>query len=143
MLVEHRSPTYKQLSESLSMRIQLTDGLRLTLSSERGPTNPNLFELRGTSRFRCCGNCVVTLSPDSFQIPGQDHQSLSIVRDISRKGIGIIAHQQWYPEQSLELILATATVEARVARVRRAGPFCYEVGLIIVKHELNRASDII
>lgn len=136
MLVEHRSPTFEQVSESLSMLIQLTDGLRLTLDSERGPTKTNLFELRGSSRFRCCGKCVATLSPDSFQMPGQVLKSLTIVRDISRKGIGLISHQQWYPEQRLNLLLENATVEARVARVRRAGPFCFEVGLIIAKHEL-------
>ena len=137
MLVEHRLPTFEQMSESLGMLIQLTDGLRLTLDSERGPTKTNLFELRGSSRFRCCGKCVVTLSPNSFQMPGQAAQSLAIVRDVSRKGIGLIAHQQWYPEQLLNLLLETATVEARVARVRRAGPCCFEVGLIIVKHEVN------
>lgn len=136
MLVEHRSPTFEQVSESLSMLIQLTDGLRLTLDTERGPTKTNLFELRGSSRFRCCGKCVATLSPDSFQMPGQVLKSLTIVRDISRKGIGLISHQQWYPEQRLNLLLENATVEARVARVRRAGPFCFEVGLIIAKHEL-------
>ena len=137
MLVEHRSPTFEQVSESLSMLIQLTDGLRLTLDSERGPTKTNLFELRNSSRFRCCGKCVATLYPDSFQMAGQAPKSLAIVRDISRKGIGLIAHQQWYPEQMLNLLLENATVEARVARVRRAGPCCFEVGLIVVKHELN------
>ncbi len=142
MLVEHRLPTFEQMSESLSMLIQLTDGLRLTLDSERGPTKTNLFELRGSSRFRCCGKCVVTLSPNSFQMPGQAAQSLAIVRDVSRKGIGLIAHQQWYPEQLLNLLLENATVEARVARVRRAGPCCFEVGLIIVKHELDRVDDL-
>ncbi len=137
MLVEHRSPTIEQISESLCMLVQLTDGLRLTLDSERGPTKTNLFELRGTARFRCCGKCVATLSPDSFQLPGQAPKSLAIVRDVSRKGIGLIAHQQWYPEQMLNLLLENATVEARVARARRAGPFCFEIGLTIVKHELN------
>ncbi len=135
MLVEHRSPTFEQLVEALTMRIQLTDVLRETLSSERGPTSTNLFELRSTSRFRCNGKCVVTLALDSYRMPGQESQSLAIIRDISRKGIGLIAHQQFYPEQLLDLLLESARVEARVARVRRAGPFCFEVGLIIVKHE--------
>ena len=136
MLVEHRSPTFEQLVEALTMRIQLTDVLRKTLSSERGATSTNLFELRSTSRFRCNGKCVVSMSPNSYRMPGQESQSLAIVRDISRKGIGLIAHQQLYPEQLLDLLLESARVEARVARVRRAGPFCFEVGLIIVKHEL-------
>ncbi len=138
MLDEHRSPTFNQIIESLSMRIQLTDGLRATLSSERGVTHPNLFEMRCSARFRCCGRGVVSLSPDSFQMPGQDPQSVVIVRDLSRKGIGLITHQQFYPEQLLGLLLENATVEARVARVRRAGPSCFEVGLVILKHELSK-----
>ena len=101
MLVEHSSPTFEQLVETLSMRIQLTDGLRETLNSERGATSPNPFELRSAARFRCCGKCIVTISPLSFRMSGQEPQSMAIVRDISRKGIGLITHQQWYPEQLL------------------------------------------
>ncbi len=140
MLVEHRSPTFEQLVEALEMRIQLTDMLSETLSTERGATSTNLFELRSTSRFRCNGKCVVSMSQGSYRMPGQELQSLAVVRDISRKGMGLIAHQQWYPEQLLDLLLESAKVEARVARVRRAAPFCFEVGLIIVKHELSEKS---
>ena len=137
MLVEHLSPTFEQLTKSLSMRVQLTDGLREMLNSQRGPTSTNLFEMRGTSRFRCFGKCVINMSPESFHMPGQDTQSLAIVRDISRNGIGLIAHQQWYPEQLAQVLLENANMDVRVARARRAGPFCFEVGLIIVKHELQ------
>ena len=140
MLVEYRSSTFEQLVDSLTMRIQLTDELRETLSSQRGATHSNLFELRGASRFRCYGKCVVKMSEASFRMPGQESQSLAIVRDISRKGIGLISHQQWYPEQLLDLSLESAKVAARVARVRRSGPFCFEVGLIIVKHEPHEQS---
>ncbi len=137
MLVEHRSPTFEQLNESLSMLIQLTDDLREVLSSEHGTTTPCLTEVRNTPRFCCCGKCIITIYPDSYRMPGQESQSLGIVRDLSRKGIGIIAHQQLYPEQMVELLLENATVKTRVARARREGPFCFEIGLVIVKHELR------
>ena len=137
MLVEHRSPTFEQLIESLSMRVQLTGGLREMLNSERGPTCTNPFEMRGNSRFRCFGKCAVNLSPESFRMPGQESPSLAIVRDISRNGIGLIAHQQWYPEQLMQVLLENANMDVRVARARRAGPSCFEVGLFIVKHELQ------
>ena len=140
MLVEHCTPTFEQLTKTLSMRVQLTDGLRELLNSERGPTCTNPFEMRGTSRFRCFGKCAIIMSPDSFQMPGQDSQSLAIVRDISRTGIGLVSHQQLYPEQLAQLLLENATMDVRVARARRAGPSCFEVGLIIVKHELQSES---
>ena len=137
MLVEHRSQTFEQLSASLSMLIQLTDDLREVLSSAHGTTTRCLSEVRSAPRFRCCGKCIITISPDSYRMPGQESQSIGIVRDLSRKGIGIIAHQQLYPEQMVELLLENATVQSRVARALRAGPFCFEIGLVTVKHELR------
>jgi len=68
-------------------------------------------------------------------MPAQELQSLAIVRDLSRKGIGIISHQQWYPEHGIELQLENASEDARVARTRRLTPWCYEVGLILVKYD--------
>jgi hypothetical protein len=135
MLVKRSQQSFEQLIESLTMRIQLTEPLKESLRKERGATPTNPFELRGASRFRCFGECIATLDPDSFPMPGQELQSLAFVRDLSRKGVGIISHQQWYPEQVLELQLENAVVEARVARTRRHAPLCYEVGLMIVKYE--------
>ena len=137
MLVEHRSQTIEQLTESLSMLIQLTDKLREILKSEHGSTSRCLSEVRNTPRFCCHGKCIITISPDSYRMPGQESQTLGIVRNISRKGIGIIAHQQWYPEQMVELLLENAIVQTRVARARREGPFCFEIGMLILKHELR------
>lgn len=138
MLVEHRSQTFEQLTKSLRMLIQLTDKLRENLGSEHGKTYRSLSEVRNTPRFSCCGKCIVTISPDSYRMPGQESQSLGIVRDISRKGIGIVAHQQWYPEQMVELLLENGTIHSRVARVKRSGPFCFEIGLIVLKHNLRK-----
>ena len=136
MLVQHCSPTFEQLIKNLDNRVKLTNELRELLKSERGATRPSLFELRGSSRFRCNGECVIVLSKLSYRMPEQEAESIAIVRDISRKGIGLISHQQWYPEQLMTLHLQNATLEVRVARVRRAGPFCFEVGLLIEKHEV-------
>jgi hypothetical protein len=73
-------------------------------------------------------------------MPGQELESRAIVQDLSRKGVGIISHQQWYPEQTLELQMPNATLSTRVARVRKLGPYCYEVGLIIIGHEISEES---
>ena len=135
MLVKHSSQTFRQIIESETMHVKLTKSLQESLLKERGATHTNPFELRGASRFRCYGECIVTLTSDSLSMPGQEKQSLAIVRDLSRKGIGIIAHQQWYPEQEMDLQLENAFVSARVARTRRLAPLCYEVGLMIIKYE--------
>jgi hypothetical protein len=134
MLVQHCQPTHEQLIESLSMQIQLTDELQKSLNLHRGITSTNPFELRGAARFRCNGTGVVLALPESFTMPGQERSSLVIIRDISRKGVGLVSHQQWYPEQLVELRLQEATMQTKIARVRRLGPLCYEVGLMIMKH---------
>lgn len=135
MLVKHSQPSFEQLLESVEMRIELTESLEKSLHSERGATHTNPFELRGASRFRCFGECIATLAADSFKMPGQESQSRAIVRDLSRNGVGLISHQQWFPEQGIELQLENAVVLTRVARTRRLAPLCYEVGLTIVKYE--------
>ncbi len=137
MLVKHSQQTFEQLVESLVMRVQLTNSLKESLNSDRGATRTNPFELRGASRFRCNGECVATITSPSFRMPGQEIQSLAIVRDLSRKGIGILSHQQLYPEQLIDLQLENASVEARVARTLCHAHFCFEVGLMIVKYELR------
>jgi len=67
-------------------------------------------------------------------------ESRAIIQNLSRKGVGIITHQQWYPEQTLEVQMPSATLSTRVARTRKLGPFCFEVGLIIAGHEIIEES---
>jgi len=140
MLVKNRQQSFDQLIATLDMRVQLTESLIESLGSERGVTRTNPFEHRRVARFRCNGECVTKISNSSFHMPGQETESLAIVRDLSRKGVGIISHQQWYPEQTMEVQMINASVSARVARVRKLGPCCFEVGLIIVGHEISEES---
>ena len=129
MLVQHSTRPFAELISSLTMKIQLTPALQDALDLERGVVDSTPFEMRGCARFRCFGKCLVTLAPSSFSMPGQEPESLAIVRDVSRTGFGIVTHQQWFPEQVLNLTLEKADITARVARVRRLGPKCYEIGL--------------
>jgi hypothetical protein len=138
MLGNHRQQSFGELIETLEMRIQLTESLMELFESERSVARANPFELRATTRFPCNGACITRATDIDFRIPGQELESRAIIQDLSRKGVGIITHQQWYPEQALELQMPTATLSTRVARVRKLGPFCYEVGLIIVGHEINK-----
>ncbi len=99
MLVTHREESFEQLVDSLPLRIQLTDALRESLENERGAAVSSPFEMRRSARFRCNGQCVVFLSPESFTMPNQDRASIGIVRDVSRTGVGMISHQQLFPSR--------------------------------------------
>ena len=125
MLENHRQQSFGQLIESLEMRIQLTELLVDLFESERSVARTNPFELRTSTRFPCNGACITRVADIDFRMPGQELESRAIVQDLSRKGVGIITHQQWYPEQALELQMPSATLSTRVARVRKLGPFCF------------------
>ncbi|MCE3019043.1 MAG: hypothetical protein ACK56W_16625 [Pirellula sp.] len=124
---------------SLKMKIQLTPDLTKSLE-QRGTTEPNLFEARGSARFRCNATATAKLMASKMHIPNQDEDSLVIVKDLSRSGVGFISHQQWFPSQVIELTLATGKIHGRVARARRIAASCYEIGIEIAKFEQNAAS---
>lgn len=140
MLVKNRQQSFEQLIETLKMKVQLTESLIESLKSERGVTRTNPFEHRRVARFRCYGECITRISECSFQMPGQEIVSRTIVRDLSRNGVGLISHQQLYPEQTIEVQMHNASVTALVARVCKLGPHCFEVGSTIVGHEINKHS---
>ena len=52
--------------------------------------------------------------------------------DISRHGVGFLASQQFLPEEEVRLILPTFWLRAIIARARRLGPNCYQIGARLV-----------
>jgi hypothetical protein len=119
---------------SLMMKILLTPDLKKSLD-ERGTDDPNLFEARGAARFRCNATATAKLLRSQLVLVNQEVDSLVIVRNVSRSGVGLICHQQWFPEQEIELTLGTGKIHGRIARARRIAPSCYEVGIEIAKFE--------
>ena len=54
-------------------------------------------------------------------------------RDFSRTGSGFLSAIEFFPEEELRVILPTFWVRLRVARVRRLGNCCYEVGTTLLQ----------
>lgn len=54
-----------------------------------------------------------------------------LVKDMSRKGIGILFHIQLWPTEKFSLELHGRIVVAVVVRCRKVGPRCFEIGAII------------
>jgi hypothetical protein len=124
---------------SLTMKIQLTPDLKKSLE-ERGAEAPFLFEARSATRFRCNATATAKLLRSKLSVPNQEVDSLVIVKNVSRTGVGLICHQQWFPSQEIELSLATGKIHGHVARARRIAPSCYEVGIEIAKFEQETES---
>jgi hypothetical protein len=117
------------------LKIELPEDLRRTLEHERGSTDPNFYEERSTTRFRCYSQGMAHLTNSPFECEGFEADSVVIVRNLSRTGLGLISHQQWFPEQEVRVELPNATIWGRVARVRRIAVRCYEIGVVIVGME--------
>ena len=133
-MLEIDSPNcFVDLSDSLSDLICLTPALAEILQQERGVTDSKCNELRKYARFRCNSYGIMEQTADSNRNLDRQETCKVVIRDISRNGFGVIAHQQWYPTQIVRLSLPTGQSYCEVARVRFHGPDCFEIGLQVRK----------
>ncbi|MFO0921810.1 MAG: PilZ domain-containing protein [Pirellulales bacterium] len=140
MLADGSATAFLTLISQLPNKIELPRDLFEALSKERGVVDSTPFEARRSTRFRCSGTCIVEAEPGTRVYRRQELQSQGIVRDVSRSGVGVITHQQWFPGQRLRLRLEHATLVVEVARARKIASSCYEAGAIIVEHRRHEAS---
>lgn len=54
-----------------------------------------------------------------------------VVQDFSRRGMGLLFHEQLFPEERVRVLLPSVSVVGAVSRCRRRGPGCFEVGLTL------------
>lgn len=116
--------------DQLPMKIELPEALRLSMEVERGVVDSSPFEARRTARFRCRGIAVLDVLFSPLELPEQDPTAVVIVRDVSRTGLGIITHQQYFPDQLIRVQLENSIIEGRVARARKIAANCFEIGSI-------------
>ncbi len=135
MLEQSGSTEFESLIGSLPMRIQLPAHLEEALERERGACESNPFENRTAVRFRCNGRAIMELKEHSTAYPSQDKRAIVIVRDLSRSGVGVISHQQWFPDQEVQIHVENGVLTARVVRARRIGTRCYEIGTKVTHFE--------
>ena len=128
MLEQSSSTEFDSLVSSLPMRILLPSHLEEALERERGACETNPFENRTAVRFRCNGRAVMELKDSSSAYPSQDKRVIVIVRDLSRSGMGVISHQQWFPDQEVDILVENGVLTATVVRARRIASRCYEIG---------------
>ena len=132
MLDQIDSLDFQDLLDHVPNRIQLTSTLEESLASERGVMATTHYEGRRSARFRCFGNAFAKLVPFLMDLQEFETESFVIVRDLSKTGVGIISHQQLFPEQVVILYLEKFRLETKVARARKLGKNCYEIGLSIM-----------
>ena len=133
MLEISDTQTYFDLIACLPMKVVLSDETRSTLD-RRGASQSNVFDTRIAPRFQCCGQAIATLvqSPKPLRIDAE--QTIVIVRDISRHGMGLLTHEQWFPEQVYHILMPNAEMLLRVVRARYLSPSCFEIGTLTKQH---------
>ncbi len=108
--------------------------LPLSLQSffgEPGYCESTFFESRKHSRLRIRCKASMSIEVSLPCIVRTERHSLVYVKDISRGGLGIITHEQLFPEEKLLVVFQQREVRATVVRCRRIEHLCWECGVLI------------
>jgi hypothetical protein len=86
---------------------------------------------RAGVRYKTVRRAAIQLHGNLPAFPRHNSLVGAIVQDFSRESMGILYHEQLFPEERLRLWMSSLSVEAKVIRCRRRGPQCYEIGLAL------------
>jgi hypothetical protein len=108
---------------------------------EAGYCESTYYEGRKNSRLRirCKATLVIEASPPSIERPEQT--AIVFVKDISKRGIAILCHQQLWPEEKLLICFQQRQVRASAVRCRRLDECCWECGAEITEFK-NLEDDV-
>ncbi|MDZ4849222.1 MAG: PilZ domain-containing protein [Pirellulaceae bacterium] len=115
------------MKPSPNLKVVLPPLLR-SFFEESGYCDTTYFEGRRASRLRirCQASMCIESGPPS--IKRIEKNSLVLIKDISRRGISVLAHEQIWPEESLYIRFQGRQIRAKVVRCRRLGESCWECG---------------
>lgn len=119
----------RRLIERIACRVLLPPELKELLEAE-GYASSQDDEFRTNFRYRAVRRAVVQPCGNLPAFP-RGGMSGAIVQDFSRRGMGLLHHEQFFPDERLRVLLPSVSVEGTVARCRRRGPSCFELGLVL------------
>jgi hypothetical protein len=106
---------------------------------ESGYLPASYWEARVNARLRVrCESTLTSVFIPAFALE-QHRRARVLVKDLSRAGIGILSHQQMWPTETFVLVLKGRSLACTVARCRKLGKLCFEVGARIdsLEHRKN------
>ncbi len=106
---------------------------------ESGFASPSPHERRRYARLKI-RKCV---DIDFLGVGGKPprHSGKALTSDLSKEGVGILYHEQVFPEERFKIRIGEQIITALVMRCRKLGPNCYEVGAIIQETEMVDLGD--
>lgn len=118
----------RQLIEGVPCRVRIpADWTHLV--EDEGCAPARVADFRAGMRYRVCRRAVVEVRGGLPAFERTKGYFGAIVQDFSRHGMGILYHEQLFPEERLRILMPSMSLEARVVRCRRCGPDCYALGL--------------
>lgn len=132
---------YKEQLEFLMQQVAWEIQLPATMDrffQETGPANSIKDDERVAARLRVRTKCLLLSELPLPAFPRPAEPIGIYMSDISRHGLGFLASESLLPEEEVRLILPTFWLRAIIARTRRLGPNCYEVGARLTsRHDPN------
>ncbi len=89
------------------------------------------FESRKNSRLRIRCKAAMSIEKSPPCLVRSERQLIVYVKDISKRGIGIISHLQLFPQEKLLICFQHREVYAMTVWCRRIGELCWECGALI------------
>ncbi|MEX2186761.1 MAG: PilZ domain-containing protein [Pirellulales bacterium] len=120
----------RQLIERIPCRVQLPLDWEEQFEGE-GYVASYAGEFRANFRYRASRRAVVQIGGELPAFPRDGGMFGAFVQDFSRRGMGLLYHEQLFPEERVRVLLPSVSVDGTVVRCRRRGPDCYELGLVL------------
>lgn len=113
------------------------------LLQEEGYAAPSPMEERKYARYRYCRPAALQIIEDLPLLPRMRKIGGAYLVSVSIGGAAVLFDEQLYPRERVRIWIAADALTGTVARCRRVGPKCYEVGVMLDEriqvHRLTRS----
>ncbi len=111
-----------------SLLVQLPEEL-VSFYEEHGYLSSTAFENRVNARLRVRSEGTIEFQSSPAAL-GRNRESIGsvLIKDLSRNGIGILYHEQIFPEEQFRITFRQRQIDVRSVRCRRLNNACYEIG---------------
>ena len=120
-------------------QLQLPEEALKQLNENKDDLHKSIAENRSNQRIKALveGKVLITSSPQAVRADLRSSQNApqihTVVKDISRTGVGIYFHEQMFPLEQFDLEFQKRLIKCLVVRCRYLGPCCFEVGAKVLK----------
>ena len=125
----------RRMTADVSWEIQLPEEMK-NFFQESGPMPSMQGDERRAARMRVRAKCLAIYEVSLPAFPRSPNPLGVYTTDISRHGVGFLYSEPLLPEEEVRLVLPAFWLSARIARARRLGHKCYQIGArLLARHD--------